>query len=77
MTTLSEFAIFKLCVENPQKLDNTLSQLNLQFVPDPADQQKVVHSDFQALEITQRKALRLFYMVWSAVTKTVKNTVIG
>ena len=36
MTSLSEFAIFKHCVENPQKLDKQLSQLNLQFIKDPA-----------------------------------------
>lgn len=36
MSSLSEFAIFKQCVENPTKLDKQLSQLNLQFIKDPA-----------------------------------------
>ena len=36
MSSLSEFAIFKHCAENPQKLDKQLSQLNLQFIKDPA-----------------------------------------
>ena len=36
MTSLSEFAIFKHCVENPQKLDKSLSQLDLKFIKDPA-----------------------------------------
>ena len=34
---LSEFAIFKLCVEQPVKLEKNLSQLNLRFIRDPAD----------------------------------------
>lgn len=39
MSTLSEFAMFKHCVENPQKIDKSLSQLNLKFIRDPAGAQ--------------------------------------
>ena len=39
MSTLSEFAIFKHCTENPQKIDKSLSQLNLKFIRDPAGPQ--------------------------------------
>ena len=80
MSSLSEFAIFKQCVENPTKLDKQLSQLNLQFIKDPAapaDQE--LKSPAQAeepdLESKQRKAIRLFYMVWSGVTKCLRNIV--
>lgn len=37
MSLLSEYAIIKMCVEKPQKIDNNLSQLNLKFIRDPAD----------------------------------------
>jgi len=35
--SLSEFAIFKQCVEAPSRLTKNLGQLNLQFIKDPAD----------------------------------------
>lgn len=35
--SLSEFAIFKQCVEDPSRLTKNLGQLNLQFIKDPQD----------------------------------------
>ena len=35
--SLSEFAIFKECVENPSRLTKNLGQLNLQFIKDPVE----------------------------------------
>ena len=81
MTTLSEFALFKECVHNPAFLDKTLSQLNLQFIKDPAATPATPAEDPSAqqhpeqIEIVQRKALRLFYMVWSGMTKCMRNMV--
>lgn len=81
MTTLSEFALFKECVHNPCFLDKQLSQLNLTFIKDPAaaltetDQVPKEKEAPESLEVTQRKALRLFYMVWSGVTKCMRNMV--
>ena len=80
MATISEFALFKECVHNPRFLDSNLSQLNLSFIRDPnapdmpeGDIPKPSGGD--SLEVSQRKALRLFYMVWSGVTKCIKNIV--
>lgn len=78
MSTLSEFALFKECVNNPCFLDKQLSQLNLTFIKDPAaapTEGDKAKETSESLEATQRKALRLFYMVWSGVTKCMRNMV--
>lgn len=81
MTSMSEFALFKECVHNPRHLDKSLSQLNLQFIKDPAastDPNPDAGSgtkEADSLEVTQRKAMRLFYMVWSGLTKCLRNMV--
>ena len=78
----SEFTLFKECVHNPRFLDRNLSQLNLSFIRDPTapiEPAGVDHpkdtSATDTLEVSQRKALRLFYMVWSGVTKCIRNMV--
>ena len=77
----SEFTLFKECVHNPRFLDTNLSQLNLSFIRDPAapidaaNQQPKDTSATDTLEVSQRKALRLFQMVWSGVTKCIRNMV--
>ena len=63
-----------------KQLDKQLSQLNLQFIKDPAaatDQNPTSPKteDLEDLESKQRKAIRLFYMVWSGVTKCLRNIV--
>ena len=85
MSSLSEFALFKECVHNPRYLDPSLSQLNLQFIKDPAMPElgenyagageETGPKESTSLESTQRKALRLFYMVWSGLTKCLRNQV--
>jgi len=81
MSNISEFALFKECVNNPRFLDKNLSQLNLAFIKDPAAVESGDHdipkdtSSTDTLDVTQRKALRLFYMVWSGVTKCLRNQV--
>ena len=85
MSTLSEFALFKECVHNPHFLDRNLGQLNLSFIRDPAAPDHAPNSEAttyddgntaqDSLEVRQRKALRLFYMVWSGLTKCLRNMV--
>lgn len=79
---MSEFALFKECVHNPRYLDKSLCQLNLQFIKDPqtADETADAGSALKdyssdSLDVSQRKALRLFYMVWSGLTKCLRNIV--
>ena len=78
MSTLSEFALFKQCVENPEIIDKSLTQLDLKFIRDPQapQDQSVVFpkaDEHESQEARQRKALRLFYMVWSGVTECLVN----
>lgn len=81
MTSLSEFALFKECVANPVTLDRSLSQLNLTFIKDPAGQPSSepgsprASTEPDSPEAAQRKAVRLFYMVWSGVTKCLRHMV--
>jgi len=81
MTTLSEFALFKECVHNPVTLDRSLRELNLTFIKDPAAPQTNdigsprANTEPDTLEVAQRKGLRLFYMVWSGLTKCMRNMV--
>lgn len=78
---MSEYALFKECVHNPRYLDSNLSQLNLSFIRDPnappetATDTPVMDHSSTSLEVNQRKAVRLFYMVWSGVTKCLRNMV--
>ena len=79
MSTISEFTLFKECVHNPRYLDANLSQLNLSFIRDPNSTEDPNAEPKQAvsdsLEVKQRKALRLFNMTWSGVTKCIRNIV--
>lgn len=75
MASISEFALFKECVHNPRFLNSNLSQLNLAFIRDPAAPDNPEAPVDNSLEASQRKALRLFYMVWSGVTKCLRNMV--
>ena len=80
MSNYTEFTLFKECVNNPKFLDRNLSQLNLAFIRDPsvptdtADAPMAPTSSANdSLEVSQRKANKLFYMVWSGLTKCLKN----
>lgn len=35
MTTITEYQLFKMCVEAPVRLEKDLGQLNLNFITDP------------------------------------------
>ena len=77
---ISEYALFKDCVHNPRYLDSNLANRNLSFIRDPAaapdtSDSKVVDHSSTSLEVNQRKAVRLFYMVWSGLTKCLRNMV--
>ncbi len=63
MTTVTEFALFKLCVENPQFLTD-IDDLNMDKVNDPTDWMNLADE-----VLLQKKALKLFHMVWSGTTK--------
>ena len=78
MTTLSEFALFKECVHNPRFLEKNLSQLNLSFIKDPESANDIGSPNKNvkdSMEVSQRKAMRLFYMVWSGLSKCLINLV--
>ena len=56
--------------------------MNLQFIKDPAapatadgEQSMPTSPKPDTPEVTQRKAQKLFYMVWSGITKCLKNMV--
>ena len=75
-TNVSEFALFKLCTEQPRSLDKSLSQLNLTFVKD-TKQGEAAEADAEdnSIECRQRKALRLYQMIWSGLTKILVSNV--
>ena len=77
MSTISEFALIKECIENPLTLDKAFSQLNLQFIRDPNEKESGDRyaQEGSTSESNQRKAMRLFYLVWSGVTKCLVNIV--
>lgn len=84
MSNLSEYALFKQAVDHPIRLDSQFSQLNLQFVHDPASNTQNTFKDTSAEfddglandpEAAKRKALRLMHNIWSGVTKCLRNIV--
>lgn len=85
MNSLSEYTLFKHCVEKPFFLDKSLTQLNLKFIKDPAAPPQLDGcssasrigelTEHEPLETLQRKALRLYHMVWSGMTKCMRNMV--
>lgn len=70
--SLSEVAIFKQCITEPVTLDPSLGELNLANVSDPVDSTGISDKELQ-----QRKAQKMFYMVWSGVTKYIRQSVIN
>ena len=67
MATITELALFKECVENP-KFINKLEDLNLDKISDPLNM-----TDINEKEYYQKKALKLFHMTWSGVTKYMRT----
>jgi hypothetical protein len=68
MSIVTELALFKTCCEKP-KVIPALSSLNLTKVSDPLDVEGLTEE-----QICHKKAMKLFHLVWSGVTKTF-NTV--
>ena len=69
MSTVTELSLFKQCVEKPSFI-SSLGDLNLDKIPDPTDS-----NDISESECLQKKALKLFHMVWSGTTKYLRSTV--
>lgn len=77
MSQINELQLFKLCLEQPLILNKDLSQLNLQFLKDPkqvypAGEAQEPAKQQDSPEATQRKAHRLYQMIWSGLTKFVQ-----
>lgn len=67
MSTVTESALFKACVEDPKTMVN-LFDLNLEEIAEPTDADQLSEKLF-----LQKKALKLYHMVWSGVTKYIRN----
>ena len=67
MATLTELALFKQCVESPQYIQS-LSDLNLDRIGDPSNMVDITESVYY-----QKKAMKLFHMTWSGVTKYMRT----
>lgn len=73
MSQLTERQLFKLCVEQPLRLQKDFKNLNLQFIQDD------VAADDKAAAVTEEqlraRVSRLYNMVWSGLTKYLNNMV--
>jgi len=67
MATLTEIALFKACVENPQYLKKP-DDLNLDRISDPSNAHEL-----DEFEIFCKKAIKLFHMSWSGITKYMRT----
>ena len=67
MATITELALFKACVESPQYIQN-LSDLNLERIGDPQNMSDITEQIYY-----QKKAMKLFHMTWSGVTKYMRT----
>ena len=67
MSTVTELRILKACVESPIVISN-LKDLNLMAIPDPLNADSLNDDEYY-----QKKALRLFNMAWSGITKSLSS----
>ncbi len=67
MATLTEIALFKACVENPQFIAN-LTDLNLDRVSGPSNADELPED-----LIFKKKVVKLFHMAWSGITKYMRT----
>lgn len=67
MSLITETGLFKACVEKP-KTSLKVSDLYLERVRDPQDT-----ADKSEDQIAAQKAMKLFHMVWSGVTKYMRT----
>lgn len=67
MSSITEIALFKACVEKPQFLQS-MSDLNLERISDPQNAHEISFD-----ELNEKKALKLFHMAWSGITKYMRT----
>ena len=67
MSTVTELALFKSCVESPQYIKH-LNELNMDKISDPKDLKDITEEVYY-----QKKAIKLFHMTWSGVTKYLRT----
>ena len=67
MSTVTELALFKQCINNPKHL-TFIDDLSLDKISNPSD-----FLTLSAHDIQKKKALRLFHMVWSGTTKYIRQ----
>ena len=67
MATITELTLFKACVEDPQHIQS-LNQLNLEMISDPQNSAELTEKEY-----LQKKALKLFHMAWSGITKYMRT----
>ena len=67
MANLTELALFKACVESPQSI-KSLNELNLDKIGDPTNMADITEEIYY-----QKKAMKLFHMTWSGVTKYMRT----
>ena len=73
----TEVQLFNKCVECLSTLDPELSKLNLQFVNDTKEikRDETDKDQEMSVESKKRRALRLYQMLWSALTKSLVKVV--
>lgn len=67
MSMITEVSLFKACVENPRSYYK-ISDLNLAQIREPQDAANLTED-----EILNRKAVKLYHMAWSGITKGLKS----
>ncbi len=65
MSSISEIALFKACVEKPMS-GASLLDLNLTKIRDP-------QNFTDELDYSKKKALKLYHMAWSGITKYMRT----
>jgi len=69
MSTLTEIALFKACVETPQYI-KSFGDLNLDKVTSPMNADEISEE-----EMYKKKLNKLFHMAWSGITKYMRTVV--
>lgn len=67
MSSLTEIALFKACVETPQYI-KSFSDLNLEKISGPT-----ISDDISEEEVYKKRLTKLFHMAWSGITKYMRT----
>ena len=70
MSSLTEIALFKACAEQP-RVAKDFTELNMDKIKDPYNREEMTEEEY-----LRRKALKLYHMAWSAITKYLRTTCI-